>query len=146
MKRLASFTERDRKWRFRAESRLFLVWREPTRVRLCAQTATARFLFNNHRYIFRPKVSPSYARNYLFIDFPGENAVYDGGFEILRRRGTMAVGRAKSKTVNRKHASDSVVQFKRSSSSKVRPSLGLRRSHGGDPGPSGFDWKELKPF
>ena len=105
----------------------------------------ARFLLNNHKYIFRPKVSPSDACDFLFLDFPGSDAVLDGGFEMPRRHRTMAVGPAKSKSVDRKHASDSVIQFKRSSSSKVRRSQSMRRSGGVDPGPSGFDWKELKP-
>jgi hypothetical protein len=62
-----------------------------------------------------------------------------------RRRKAMAVDPAKSKTSDRKRASENIVQFKRKSSLRVRPSQQRRQSDDGDPGPAGFDWKELEP-
>ena len=61
-----------------------------------------------------------------------------------RRRKTMAVDPAKSKTPGRKRASENVVQFERNSPLRVPPLKQLRQSDGRDPGPAGFDWKEFE--
>ena len=59
-----------------------------------------------------------------------------------RRLKAVAVDRAEPC----KHSSANVIQFKRSSSFEDRASQRLDLSDGGDPGPAGFDWNELKRF
>lgn len=68
-------------------------------------------------------------------------------FKMTKRRQAVAVDPAKSKTLDRKQStSQNVVQLRRGSSFEVCPSRRLHPFDGGDPGPAGFDWKELKPF
>jgi hypothetical protein len=68
-------------------------------------------------------------------------------YRMPKRLEAVAVDPAKSKALDCKPpTSANVVQFKRSSSFEVRPSQRLRPSDGGDPGPAGFDWDELKGF
>jgi hypothetical protein len=86
-------------------------------------------------------------------------AILDSLFPILRRAmlflpkdckmpkrlKAVAVDPAKSVTFDHvQSTSANVVQLKRSFSFEVCP--GLRPSDGGDPGPAGFDWIDLKPF
>ena len=97
---------------------------------------------------FAPKAEPGYCSAISNIPFP-----------ILRRtmlfltkdyrmpKRLEAVDPAKSKALDCKPpTSANVVHFKRSSSFEVRPSQRLRPSNGGDPGPAGFDWDDLKGF
>ena len=78
---------------------------------------------------------------------PSRGVILTMDFEMPKRRQSVAVDPAKSKTLDRKQSTrENVVEFKRSFSVRVQPSQCLHRSIGGDPGPAGFDWIELKSF
>jgi hypothetical protein len=66
-------------------------------------------------------------------------------YQMPKRHKAVAVDPAKANTLDCKHSTGAnIVQFKRGSSFEVRPSQRLRPSDGGDPGPAGFDWHELR--
>jgi hypothetical protein len=84
---------------------------------------------------------------YSISDFASGDVVLTKDHKMPKPRNAVAVDPAKSKTLDRRHSTSvDVVQFKSGSSLEVCPSQRLHPSDGGDPGPAGFDWKELKPF
>ena len=98
---------------------------------------------------FRSKAGPNYSAisNIPFPILRRAMLFLTKDYKMPKRRKAVAVDPAKSITLDRKHStSGNVIQFKRSSSSEVRPSWRLRPSDGANPGPAGFDWIELKPF